>query len=1666
MAGKLWERYIDSGVVDSRCAGGGCVGGKGVNLDCHFYGASLKSELKLAYAFTYIIADEDKTVELRVGSSDGQMTWINGEPVWNGAKADKCRCWTLDSNVNAGHERDTAMIKLKKGINTLMVKVGGESRDSAWGFAAAIPKNEGLLSATSTMGAAATVDASAQPPFRIDNSGRLFVVNPDWLDFEEQKAYSLQIRVRDSGGLTHSGRVKIEVNDDNEAPAYMATVRLEVPENSAGGTLVGIPVTPSDYDMDQTYTYTLTGGGSSFDIQAESGQIFVKEGAALNFEGPQNRFTVVAEATDSGDPPSKSNIVIEIRLSDVNESPSLPEDVVIEVREDAKPGSGAGVPMSVLANDPDENSKISFSKNFLDVDIRAEGCDDPGRRGGCGLSSVKIGGKDVAMHNRGHNVAVLDESSGTVLASESFDTHGNPQAGKDLHKFINDVDDGRVVVVATQDSAATYASAANDAMTSIGATPMKLKLRDSFAVVGKKGIFGPLKSGSYRRVFVDGVVENKDGKVQDVRKCLTAENGEAGVAGVVLKDCMFDDDMEYQLWSSARGMMVNAATGMCIDVDAAKSGTSTAEPQWPLRQGDPIVQRMCSEASDKLWHERKEDGKIQSTWTDNTWAAKKPLCMDVPLTVQTSSPLNDIMTGSLNPIGEWQESPEFDSAELIGNGDFAGQKGIENEHGSYSGSVVCPAGFTKCGGMEIKKLSGGSFPCLARDLDDNCIKQLSEKARDKYFLRIKPGSGNNGYGEYEVHQDDAKFKGGPLGAGLFRISVWARCNNGFNHPAKQLLHSRWWDTNGVVIGTTEGGWFEDEQMAACDGSAGDAWEQISIEFDTKGKSVGSFALYLAYPLQATEGELDITGVSVRPVIWKTDGESLRVRNTAGSSAMPSAREGFDFSGSHRGNSNRGMLVDWLILGQRGAYRDSGRGPFPQRSYCGIDRDSRYGLNDVPHRELPKRNWREGDMYGSRQWVKYRDNGKSRSACGGGNNGYGVNLECHFCHTASRGHHCDRVNAFALTYIHSDRARKMRMWLSSDDGQYIWLNGNPIRTNKANLCQRYNSLHNGAFTIDLKQGTNALMVRIGEYWGLWGFVAHLECMDSNCFNGVSSSLEPPTGGSALLYKGSAMDEYTDYEVETSILLGNKGWAGVQARATDDKNFIAFETSHEHSAHRLYRVVDGQQRTMASVSSKIADAAKDVHVELVVRGDRAMASVNGKVVLTATDALMSSNGVLSKGSVALSSAGALGAVFKEFRVGVDTPGLINVAKNRPTRQINTGWGGRSSRAVDGNTYSHYGGRSCTHTHRSRDGSGYAWWRVELKEETNVQAVEVWNRAGCCGYRLKKFSIQVGNVDRANVNQRCMDGSRSLSVGQGSSAMFTCGLRGKYVFVQLERRDYLTLCEVKVWAETKLNEAIFTKPLALEACSAGKLSMTYDNAGMTSFSDRDCNENSDDIKSISQYETPISPSDVVQSLLIGPGKQTQILSRARGMETVTEYLMDDLGAWETSGDVEAKQGKIFGYGSSSQITTKKTFKAPLMVDFVVKQVGKVDMTGIAQPKSMVMFVDPLKSNDGFSRGAGALAEDKTTPFICAKGAACNTLKDRKIDVFTLGDDTSLTMDDSGAVSWGCSNTGTSDCGIRTDNADRGVVDASESFTVLAWIHKSRDISRGEWWHIFTDG
>jgi len=53
--------------------------------------------------------------------------------------------------------------------------------------------------------------------------------------------------------------------------------------------------------------------------------------------------------------------------------------------------------------------------SFLDFRIRSEGCDDPGKAGGCGKAYIIVNGKDYSPHGRGHNVVIVDAKTGKIL---------------------------------------------------------------------------------------------------------------------------------------------------------------------------------------------------------------------------------------------------------------------------------------------------------------------------------------------------------------------------------------------------------------------------------------------------------------------------------------------------------------------------------------------------------------------------------------------------------------------------------------------------------------------------------------------------------------------------------------------------------------------------------------------------------------------------------------------------------------------------------------------------------------------------------------------------------------------------------------------------------------------------------------------------------------------------------------------------------------------------------------------------------------------------------------------------------------------------------------------------------------------------------------------------
>ena len=49
----------------------------------------------------------------------------------------------------------------------------------------------------------------------------------------------------------------------------------------------------------------------------------------------------------------------------------------------------------------------------MDIRIRSEGCEDPGKaEGTCGLAYIYVDGVDRSLHQRGHNVVIVDAATG------------------------------------------------------------------------------------------------------------------------------------------------------------------------------------------------------------------------------------------------------------------------------------------------------------------------------------------------------------------------------------------------------------------------------------------------------------------------------------------------------------------------------------------------------------------------------------------------------------------------------------------------------------------------------------------------------------------------------------------------------------------------------------------------------------------------------------------------------------------------------------------------------------------------------------------------------------------------------------------------------------------------------------------------------------------------------------------------------------------------------------------------------------------------------------------------------------------------------------------------------------------------------------------------------
>jgi len=145
-------------------------------------------------------------------------------------------------------------------------------------------------------------------------------------------------------------------------------------------------------------------------------------------------------------------------------------------------------------------------------------------------------------------------------------------------------------------------------------------------------------------------------------------------------------------------------------------------------------------------------------------------------------------------------------------------------------------------------------------------------------------------------------------------------------------------------------------------------------------------------------------------------------------------------------------------------------------------------------------------------------------------------------------------------------------------------------------------------------------------------------------------------------------------------------------------------------------------------------------------------------------------------------------------------VNLALRKPTVQSSTFEKHTSNLAVDGNPNADHFKQSCSHTANN----GAAWWAVDLGLRAAVAHVRITNRGDCCGERLKNFYIGVTEMSPWTTKPPVLSNGQICSHYTGSPPTgvlldIHCDavVQGRYLYIMLSQPDYLSLCEVEVYA-----------------------------------------------------------------------------------------------------------------------------------------------------------------------------------------------------------------------------------------------------------------------------
>ncbi|XP_077349622.1 fucolectin-like [Lithobates pipiens] len=149
----------------------------------------------------------------------------------------------------------------------------------------------------------------------------------------------------------------------------------------------------------------------------------------------------------------------------------------------------------------------------------------------------------------------------------------------------------------------------------------------------------------------------------------------------------------------------------------------------------------------------------------------------------------------------------------------------------------------------------------------------------------------------------------------------------------------------------------------------------------------------------------------------------------------------------------------------------------------------------------------------------------------------------------------------------------------------------------------------------------------------------------------------------------------------------------------------------------------------------------------------------------------------------------------------PGVVNVARNGEASQSSVYQHkvmGYANKAIDGNAERNFDKGFCTHTKKDYE----PWWNLDLKKTYNTSSIVITNRQDCCAQRLLGAEVRIGDSpDRKN--PVC---NKVTDVSKPQISLCCSGMLGRYVSVVITgRSEYLTLCELEVYAREEVAEVI---------------------------------------------------------------------------------------------------------------------------------------------------------------------------------------------------------------------------------------------------------------------